>query len=173
MILTYILNIFLRLTFYFPLVGLINMFVCVLKNPLSPSTTSNLALMDIVVGHFGYVEFLSSSKLDLSFPREVASYARNLVKKVKEENDYTTSTSQPLNVQSSLSAQDPIATADVRIFLPSYKVPSSHKFISQMSAFDPVLGLEDWCTFLPSIPPLDIFEQPFPGEQGQSLGSAL
>ncbi|CAG9988756.1 unnamed protein product [Clonostachys byssicola] len=142
------------LTFYFPLVGLINMFVCVLKNPLSPSTPSNLALMDIVVGHFGYVEFLSSSKLDLSFPREVASYARNLVKKVKEENGHTTSTSQSLNVQSSLSAQDPIATAD-------------------MSAFDPVLGLEDWCTFLPSIPTLDIFEQPFPGEQGQSLGSAL
>ncbi|KAK7214592.1 hypothetical protein V2G26_002595 [Clonostachys chloroleuca] len=142
------------LTFYFPLVGLINMFVCVLKNPLSPSTTPNLALMDIVVGHFGYVEFLSSSKLDLSFPREVASYARNLVKKAKEENDNTVSTSQSLNVQSSLSAQDPISTAD-------------------MSAFDPVLGLEDWCTFLPSIPPLDLFEEPFPGEHGQSLGSAL
>lgn len=149
------------------------MFVCVLKNPLSPSTTPNLALMDIVVGHFGYVEFLSSSKLDLSFPREVASYARNLVKKAKEENDNTVSTSQSLNVQSSLSAQDPISTADVRMFHPSHEVLDSHKFISQMSAFDPVLGLEDWCTFLPSIPPLDLFEEPFPGEHGQSLGSAL
>ncbi|VUC32619.1 unnamed protein product [Clonostachys rosea] len=129
------------LTFYFPLVGLINMFVCVLKDPLSPSTASNLSLMDIVVGHFGYVEFLSSSKLDLSFPREVASYARNLVKKVKEEKDSGNSISQLANVRSSPPAQDPIATAD-------------------MSSFDPVLGLEDWCTFLPSIPPLDMFEEP-------------
>ncbi|CAH0046653.1 unnamed protein product [Clonostachys solani] len=135
------------LTFYFPLVGLINMFVCVLKNPLNPSTMSNLALMDIVVGHFGYVEFLSSSKLDLSFPREVASYARNLVKNVREENDHSNSTSQSLNVQSSVPAQDPIGTVD-------------------MSVFDPVLGLEDWCTFLPSIPSLDIFEEPFLGDRG-------
>lgn len=149
------------------------MFVCVLKNPLNPSTMSNLALMDIVVGHFGYVEFLSSSKLDLSFPREVASYARNLVKKVREEKDHGSSTSQSLNVQSSLPAQDPIATADVRTFPPGLKIPNLHEFIFQMSVFDPVLGLEDWCTFLPSIPPLDIFEEPFLGDRGQALSNAL
>ncbi|KAH8886612.1 hypothetical protein GQ53DRAFT_875270, partial [Thozetella sp. PMI_491] len=73
-----------RLTFYYPLVGLVNLFIYVLKNPLAASAMSDLSLMDIVVGHFGYLEFVSSSELVFSFPREVTSYARGLVQRAKE-----------------------------------------------------------------------------------------
>lgn len=76
---------FCRLTFYFPLVGLINLFVCIIKDPLSTQAPSDLSLLDLVVGHFGYLQWISSSELNLAFPREVASYARDLVSKAKHE----------------------------------------------------------------------------------------
>lgn len=63
------------------------MFVCVLKDPLAASVASDLSLMDIVVGHFGYLGFISSSELEYAFPREIASYARSLVKKARDERE--------------------------------------------------------------------------------------
>lgn len=43
--------------------------------------------MDVVVGHFGYLHFISSSELVFPFPREIASYARNLVKRAAIERE--------------------------------------------------------------------------------------
>lgn len=74
------------------MVGMINLFVCVLKNPFAPSTASDLSLMDIVIGHFGYLEFISSSELEFPFPREIAAHARSLVKKAKDGTLNQTST---------------------------------------------------------------------------------
>ncbi|KAJ4422236.1 hypothetical protein N0V82_003096 [Gnomoniopsis sp. IMI 355080] len=75
------------LTFFFPLVGLINLFVYILKYPLAPSVASDLSLMDVMVGHFGYLHYISSSELAFPFPREIASYARRLVNKASREKE--------------------------------------------------------------------------------------
>ncbi|PNH32000.1 hypothetical protein BJF96_g4880 [Verticillium dahliae] len=64
------------LAVYFPLVGLINLFLHVVQNPLSSATKSDIALMDVVVGHFSYLDFASGSELGTQFPREVVAYAR-------------------------------------------------------------------------------------------------
>lgn len=76
-----------RLTFFFPLVGLINLFVYILKYPLAPSVASDLSLMDVMVGHFGYLHYISSSELAFPFPREIALYARRLVEKASREKE--------------------------------------------------------------------------------------
>src|SRR5258706_5918724 len=72
-----------RLAIYAPLVSLINMFIYVLKYPTLPTTQSDIALMDVAVGHFGRLEFASS---DLAFPctREMTSLARVMVRKTRE-----------------------------------------------------------------------------------------
>jgi hypothetical protein len=51
---------------------------------------SDLSLMDVVVGHFGYLEFASSSELVFPFAREITSYARDVVKKAKEMPEKST-----------------------------------------------------------------------------------
>ncbi|KAJ3547726.1 hypothetical protein NM208_g1363 [Fusarium decemcellulare] len=137
------------LTFYFPLVGLINMFVCILKDPLASTAASDLALMDIVVGHFGYLEFISSSEFETSFPREVTTYARNLVKRAKSST----------GEQQSSRHLD--ATTQVQGALPS----------TDLNTLDMALGLEDWCTFMPSIPDINAFplDGDFQGVDSQML----
>lgn len=69
-----------RLVFYFPMVGLINLFLYVLKQPSLASATPDVATLDIAVGHFGHLAVLSSSELNYPFAREVASIAYATVK---------------------------------------------------------------------------------------------
>ena len=73
-----------RLTFYYPLAGLVNLVIYVLKTPHSTSVAADVSLMDIVVGHFGYLEYVSSSVLVFPFPREITSYTRRVVEKAKK-----------------------------------------------------------------------------------------
>lgn len=73
-----------RLTFYYPLAGLVNLVIYVLKTPHSTSVAADVSLMDIVVGHFGYLEYVSSSVLVFPFPREITSYTRRVVEKAKQ-----------------------------------------------------------------------------------------
>lgn len=77
----------LRLAIYFPLVGLINLFLHVVQNPLLPTTNSDIALMDVVVGHFGYLEFASGSELGTQFPRKVVAYAREVIARAGPTSD--------------------------------------------------------------------------------------
>lgn len=73
-----------RLVFFYPLLGLINVFVYVLKYLTLPSVLSDIALMDIVAGHFGYLEFYSASKLSFPFAGDLTSIARAAVKRSRE-----------------------------------------------------------------------------------------
>ncbi|KAJ8117753.1 hypothetical protein OPT61_g1124 [Boeremia exigua] len=69
------------LVFFYPVVGFINIFIYILKFPNSATITSDLALMDIVAGHFGYLEYYSASQLSFTFVGEMTSIARAAVKK--------------------------------------------------------------------------------------------
>jgi hypothetical protein len=72
-----------RLAFYYPFVGLINLFIYILKYPTLPSALSDVALMDVITGHFGRVEFITSAELAFPFIREITSLANKMVKKAK------------------------------------------------------------------------------------------
>ncbi len=71
------------MAFYYPFTGLINLFVHILKYPGLPSAPSDVALMDIVAGHFGRVEYLTSSQLAFPFIREITALANQMVKKAR------------------------------------------------------------------------------------------
>jgi hypothetical protein len=88
------LNLSPRLALFTPLVGLINLFIYVLKYPTLPTSNSDIALIDVAVGHFGRLEFALS---DLAFPftRDVASLARDLVRKTREGFPSGDATSPP------------------------------------------------------------------------------
>lgn len=73
------------LVFYFPVLGLINLFVHVLKNPLLPTAQSDIALMDMIAGHFARLEFASSGQLVFSFAREVSTLARQAIKNAQQK----------------------------------------------------------------------------------------
>lgn len=63
------------------MVGLINLFIYVLKYPSIASVLSDVAALDVVVGHFGHLEMLSASEISYPFAREIARIAYEIVKK--------------------------------------------------------------------------------------------
>ena len=75
-----------RLVFYYPMVGLINLFVSILKSPASAISQSDVALMDVAAGHFAHMDFITSSELAFPFTREVANLARQTVKRARERS---------------------------------------------------------------------------------------
>lgn len=40
--------------------------------------------MDTIVGHYGYLEYISGSEFSTRFPRKLVSYAREFVKRARE-----------------------------------------------------------------------------------------
>ena len=71
-----------RCTFYYPMIGFINLFIHVLRFPGSPSARSDIALLEVIAGHFAQMEFITNSELSFPFARNVAALARNTVDKV-------------------------------------------------------------------------------------------
>ncbi|PVH76694.1 hypothetical protein DL98DRAFT_464707 [Cadophora sp. DSE1049] len=72
------------LAFYYPVLGLINLFVHVLKHPAALSSPSDIALMDVVAGHFARLEFASAGELSFSFGRDLSRLARMAVSKSQQ-----------------------------------------------------------------------------------------
>ncbi|OQU95760.1 Fungal specific transcription factor domain-containing protein [Cladophialophora immunda] len=71
-------------TFYYPMIGLINLFIHILKFPSLPSARSDVALLDVAAGYFGHMEFITSSELNFPFARDVATVARQTVNKASK-----------------------------------------------------------------------------------------
>ncbi|KIW78567.1 hypothetical protein Z517_08405 [Fonsecaea pedrosoi CBS 271.37] len=70
--------------FYFPMLGLINVFIYVLKHPHGASTSSDLALLDIMVGYFANMQFVTEGDMSYPFARDVANLARRTAQKAAE-----------------------------------------------------------------------------------------
>ncbi len=78
------------LTFDYPISAAINLFIHILKHPTLTSATADLGLLDVCAGHFGYIEFLTSSKISISLPREASNVASKVVKNMKRgSSEYT------------------------------------------------------------------------------------
>lgn len=73
------------------MVGLINLFLYVLKFPWSSSSSSDVAALDVAVGHFGHLEVITATELTYPFAREVARIADRTVRgqKVKPSTPAT------------------------------------------------------------------------------------
>lgn len=75
-----------RLTFFYPLVGLINLFIYVIQNPRLPTAQSDIALMDVIVGHFGFLGYITGAEVTSAFPRKVVSIARGVVDRASKSS---------------------------------------------------------------------------------------
>ncbi|KAK5465521.1 hypothetical protein LTS15_002084 [Exophiala xenobiotica] len=73
-----------RPTFYYPMIGLINLFIHILKFPTLPSTRSDIALLEVAAGYFSHMEFITSSELSFPFARDVAALARQTVTRASQ-----------------------------------------------------------------------------------------
>ncbi|KAJ9608967.1 hypothetical protein H2200_006738 [Cladophialophora chaetospira] len=71
------------LAFDYPIYAAINLFIYILKYPTLASASADLGLLDVCAGHFGYIEFLTSSQVSISLPREAANVASKVVKAAK------------------------------------------------------------------------------------------
>lgn len=134
------------------------MFVHVLKNPTLPSANSDISLMDVIVGHFGYLEYASESELVFPFPREIVSHARVVVKRAREGLSTSQSSQNP---QSKSDADAEQSEPFSNYPLPEVSVVFPRDFSCQtvmvltltvqfMCSDTADFGLEDWPSFLPS-----------------------
>ncbi|CAG9946960.1 unnamed protein product [Clonostachys rosea f. rosea IK726] len=64
------------LAFYYPLTALIAIFVNVVSNPCSQSTHNDIALMEVIVGFFGRLEYITSGEAAFTKMTEFVRQAR-------------------------------------------------------------------------------------------------
>ena len=67
------------------MVGTINLFITILKDPLASTARADIALLDVAVGHFGNVELVTESEMSFPFVREVAGIAYRVVREAEGE----------------------------------------------------------------------------------------
>jgi hypothetical protein len=146
------------LVFYFPVLGLINLFVHVLKNPLLPTVQSDIALMDMAAGHFARLEFASFGQLSFSFAREISSLARLAVRKATkstsaETADTTDATSTPTRHLLQYEPQaDPMN--DIIPYPQASRQDADSFEYAQMDVFEMSdFDMENWSALLPSFSP--------------------
>lgn len=68
-----------RLVFYYPLVGLIHLFVHIIKSPSAPTVQYDLALLEDICGHFARLKYSTSSALSFPFLKELCRFAEHTV----------------------------------------------------------------------------------------------
>lgn len=121
------------MTFHFPLVGMINLFLYILKFPDLESVPTDIGLIDMVAGYFGYREFCTSSEISLPFVRDIANWARAAVAKARgKQTASVPNTPLPANTPNT-------AIPDVDFY---------HEF-GDLSEAD--LSFDFWPSFVPSL----------------------
>ncbi len=65
--------------FYFPILAATSLFLNTVLSPSSTSAQSDIAILDILAGMFARLDYASGGHMSISFPREIAEYARILV----------------------------------------------------------------------------------------------
>lgn len=131
-----------RLGFYYPILGLINLFVHVLKHPAAPSVLSDIALLDVMSGHFARMDFASSGQLSFSIARDLSTLARTTVKRAQQaRQNMDDRGNEPNNNQAYVPYEQP--------------PPDAFDFGAENMETGN-FNLEDWSTLLPSFSPDDM-----------------
>jgi hypothetical protein len=63
---------------------MINLFVYILKHPGRPSVASDLGLLQMAAGYFGYLDYATSTFRSLSFTKDIAQLARLVTERVRD-----------------------------------------------------------------------------------------
>lgn len=75
------------LSFSYPIYAHLSLLIHVLRHPTLPTTSADLGLLDVCAGHFGYIDFMTSSEISVSLPRESANLAAKVVKAAKKSQN--------------------------------------------------------------------------------------
>lgn len=65
------------------MIGLINLFVCVLQSPAASSAHSNVSLLDVAAGYFAHMDFVTAEELSFNFARDVAALTRRAAQRAQ------------------------------------------------------------------------------------------
>lgn len=71
----------------YPIYAHLSLFIYLLKYPTLTTASADLGLLDICAGHFGYIDFMTSSEISISLPRESVNFAAEVVKLAKRKQD--------------------------------------------------------------------------------------
>jgi hypothetical protein len=72
-------NALFRLVFYYPLLGMINIFISILKASTAESASSKIGVMDMAAGYFAYLDYSTGSTFSFALVRNLAQWARQAV----------------------------------------------------------------------------------------------
>jgi len=113
------------LAFYYPIYAHINLFVYILKYPTLLTTKPDLGLLDVCAGHFGYIEFLTSSGISISAPRELANLASKVVKaaNIKKTENVSMRTISRHEVQNDVSQIQTLGEDNLNLWHLDHNVP--------------------------------------------------
>ncbi|KAK4893289.1 hypothetical protein LTR27_008412 [Elasticomyces elasticus] len=64
----------------YPLCAVINLFIYILKYPALTTASGDLGLLDTCAGHFGLIDYLTSSQISIVLPREAVNVASRVVR---------------------------------------------------------------------------------------------
>ncbi|KAH7385829.1 fungal-specific transcription factor domain-containing protein [Pyrenochaeta sp. MPI-SDFR-AT-0127] len=131
------------LVFYYPLLGMINTFVSILKTPTADSTSKDIGLIDMAAGYFAYVNHSTDSVLSFSFVHHIGQWARQAVSKAQARTiDGQETMCHSVGVGTILSLQDDYASS-----------------ICHMGGLDiDGMNFGDWPAFLPRLPHVEAWQ---------------
>lgn len=89
------------LAFSYPIYAYLGLFIHVLRYPNLPTASADLGILDICAGHFGHIDFMTSSEISVSLPRESVGLAAKVLKNLKKDQDRLGSLSHDHGAQSS------------------------------------------------------------------------
>ncbi|KAF2871444.1 fungal-specific transcription factor domain-containing protein [Massariosphaeria phaeospora] len=103
------------LAFSHPIQAVANLFFYILRYPTLPTASSDLSLLGMGAGHFGYLEYLTSSRVSISLPRDLVNIASQVVKaakaaKVKQSPATSVEVSNDQRLQVSFTRRAPAIT---------------------------------------------------------------
>lgn len=81
----------------YPIYAHLSLFINILKSPTLATTSADLGLLDVCAGHLGYIDFMTSSEISISLPRESVNLAAKVAKLARRKSSGPTSATCPTN----------------------------------------------------------------------------
>ncbi|KAH7258813.1 fungal-specific transcription factor domain-containing protein [Fusarium solani] len=120
------------LVFYYPLTALTTIFLHVVSNPFDESTQSDIALMEVIVGFFGRLEYVTSGEAAFTKMTEFIRQARSVTDNAARAHSNTTSPESRTNCRPSLapSPEDGMDTEETPLELAGISAMQSYRMLS-------------------------------------------
>jgi hypothetical protein len=74
-----------RLFFYYPLLGMINMFASILKSPAGAATEKDMGVIDMAAGYFAYLDYSTDAVFSFDLVKNLAQWARQAVTRSRDQ----------------------------------------------------------------------------------------